>query len=179
MQDAHPSNPGVVRIRIGRSRSLRIALLLAHLGAAAALLLVNGPWWAGAALATVLIISVAANLARYAGNDRARVFELVLRSDGGFEVLTGAGTESAALQYLSLAEPWLTVFGVRSASGRRHDILLLRDNVEQEPFRRLRLRLRQSGAGGSLGVDDAAGGDAPGKPRSLPRGGSSASGDSP
>ncbi len=152
---------------------------MAHLGAAAALLFVSGPWWAGAGLATVLIVSVAANLARYACNDSARVLELVLRTDGGFEVLTGAGRESAALQYLSLAEPWLTVFGVRSASGRRHDILLLQDNVEQEPFRRLRVRLRQSGWGGPVGADDAAGGDAPGKPRTLPRGRSGTSGDSP
>jgi hypothetical protein len=171
VQDAHPSNPGVVRIRIGRSRSLRVALLTAHLGAAGAVLLVNGPWWAGAGLAMVLMISAAAGLAPHFGNDSGRVRELMLRTDGGFEVLTGAGRESAALRYVSLAEPWLTVFGVRSASGRRHDILLLRDNVEQEAFRRLRVRLRESGRSGAAGADGAPGGDVRGKPQTPRRGG--------
>jgi hypothetical protein len=144
VQVAHPSNSGVVRIRIGRSRALLAALLVAHGGAAAALLLVSGPWWAGAGLAMVLLSSAAVSLIRHFGKGRRRVRELVMRADGGFEVLTEAGGEPAALRYVSLAEPWLTVFGVRGASGRRHDILLLQDNVDAEPFRRLRVRLRQS-----------------------------------
>ncbi|MCG3200527.1 MAG: hypothetical protein NFCOHLIN_00382 [Gammaproteobacteria bacterium] len=171
MQDAHPSHPGVVRLRVGRSRSLRFALLPAHLGAAAAVLLVDGPWWAATGLAIVVMISAAAGLARHFGNDSDRVHELVLRTDGRFEVMTAAGQESAELWYVSLAEPWLTVFGVRSASGRRHDIVLLRDNVEPEPFRRLRVRLRQPGRSVPAGADAAAGDGMRGGPRTSPRGG--------
>jgi hypothetical protein len=152
VQVAHPSYSGVVRIRIGRSRALLAALLVAHGGAAAALLLVSGPWWAGAGLAMVLLSSAAASLIRHFGKGRRRVRELLLRADGGFEVLTEAGGEPAVLRYVSLAEPWLTVFGVRGASGRRHDILLLPDNVDTEPFRRLRVRLRQPATGTAPGT---------------------------
>lgn len=175
MQDAHPFNPGVVRLRIGRSRSLRAALLLAHLGAAAAVLLVDGPWWVATGLATFVAISAAANLARHFGS--VRVHELVLRTDGSFVLQSAAGQESAELRYVSLAEPWLTVFGVRSVSGRRHDIVLLRDNVEQEPFRRLRVRLRQSGRSAQAGADGVAGDGVGGGPTTAPRGGAGGPGD--
>lgn len=170
MQVAHHSNSGVVRIRIGRSRTLLAALLVAHGGAAAALLLVSGPGWAGAGLAMVLLTSGAVSLIRHFGMSRRRVRELVLRADGGFDVLTEAGGEPAVLRYVSLAEPWLTVFGVRGASGRRHDILLLPDNVDAEPFRRLRVRLRQPARTQSAGADDAAGGVAGARPLTRPRG---------
>lgn len=152
-------------MRIGRSPSLLAALLAAHGGAAAALLLVSGPWWVGAGLATLMLVSAAVSLTRHFGNSPSRVRELVLHADGGFEVHTEAGGEPAVLRYVSLAEPWLTVFGVRGAGGRRYDILLLADNVDAEPFRRLRVRLRQPGRTESARADDTAGGVAGGRPQ--------------
>jgi hypothetical protein len=162
MQEANPSNSGVLRIRIQPSRTLTIALILAHAGAGAALLLQQGPWWVAAGLIGVLLASASVSVRRYARGGRRRVHELLLRADGGFDVLTATGSEAAALTYVSVAEPWLTVFGVRAASGRRHDIVLLGDNVEAEPFRRLRVRLRESGQPGFKRAGVAPGGAAAG-----------------
>jgi hypothetical protein len=121
------------------SPRLRAALAAVHGLAALAALLNPLPLW----LRLGLVAAVAASLRR---NLRApAVRGLSLLPDGHWEIVGKKGVLTAAPGPATLTTPWLAILDLRSATGR-HAVLVPRDSVDPESFRRLRVHLRIHGA---------------------------------
>ncbi|MGQ0659013.1 MAG: protein YgfX [Chromatiales bacterium] len=132
-----------IRLRIGRSRYLAVVAAAVHLGAAViAYLLPLPPWWRLAVLGAVMW-SAWRVYRVHLRRDGEAVRDLLVRNDGVFEITTASGTHGATLASAEVVEPWLTVLRLRRVDGTRISVVLLRDNVEAQQFRRLRVRLRR------------------------------------
>jgi hypothetical protein len=130
-----------VHLAVRRSRRLTVLLVVMHAGALGAALAIALPWWGRLVFTALVLLSAWRALRRYVIATKAPVRDLLWRSDGGFEVTTPTGIEEAVLRSVEVVEPWLTVFVLRTRSGRNVPVVLLPDAVEVEPFRRLRVRL--------------------------------------
>jgi toxin CptA len=118
------------------SRRLAAALAVAHLVAAAAVLLAALPGW----LAALLLLAVGASLAR--SRLAGVVAVLRLGRDGGFETVGADGTAMAAeVDAQTLVLGWLVVLVYR-VEGRRRALVLPGDALDAEDARRLRVWLR-------------------------------------
>ena len=149
-----------VHLAVRRSRRLAVLLVVMHAGALGAALAVALPWWLRLVLTALVLVSAWRALRHYVIGTEAPVRDLLWRTDGGFEVTTPRGIEEAVLRGVEVVEPWLTVFRLRTRSGRNVPIVLLPDAVEAEPFRRLRVRLcgAASGDPGAARADARGGG---------------------
>jgi hypothetical protein len=135
-----------VDVRIGPSRQLGAALLAVHIGAAVWVALVTAPLWFTLLVSAALVASGWHAVARYV---------LMLRSDA----ITGVRCDSSnqwsvrfrsadiepepvTLLPTSYLHPQLVILNLRlTKNGRLRSVVLLRDNTDQDAFRRLRVRL--------------------------------------
>ncbi len=137
--------PAVLRLRIGASRLLAGALLLAHGVALACAVLVLPDWWmpvaAGAAIAASLVFHVRRDALQR--SDRA-VTEMLLKDAGDCElILKDGSTQAGQIEGSTFVSPLLIVINVsveRSRIGR--SVILLPDCAPAEDLRRLRVWLR-------------------------------------
>ena len=73
---------------------------------------------------------------------------MVWTASGQWLIVDPSGTESRAdLRATSVLWPALVGLDFRLESGGRRSVLLLRDSLDQETFRRLKVRLRTEGLG--------------------------------
>lgn len=126
---------------VSRSKTVAVTLLIVHVGALIPLWIIDEPT-AQLVLALVTLFSLSANAHYLDDRHPRRVRQLVLGLDGEFHVTTGEIAEAARLRVASVVLPGLTVMLLRGDSGRHHRVVLLPDNCPEEPFRRLRVRLR-------------------------------------
>lgn len=133
--------------KLGASRQLATALVLAHAGALAALIPIEAPLWLRAALATALLISLYRCVTRHAlRSGSAAITGLRWRDGEGISVRLG---RSPALQaarirsrfvHRSLVLLWVQLEGSR----RARPLAVAADSLDGEAFRRLRAALLAS-----------------------------------
>ena len=139
-----------LRVRLGPSRRLAAAVIVAH-GAAIAAAVVALPAPAAAIVAAGLAVSTIEHVRRALQRSSLAVAGLELDAGGGAAVAGPAGDWSPArLTDAAVPVPWLAVVHLRDALGRRRTAIVLPDTLAPEPFRRLRvwLRWRPVGANG-------------------------------
>lgn len=126
-----------VTIEIKPSRRLRAALVFLHLAAIAGVG-ISLPGWAPLASAPVLAFSLRR---AWRGVQPA---QLTLRRDGSAAILrVDAQAVECAVMAGSTAFNWLMVWRLRLAdTATVRDLVILRDSVSQEDFRRLQVWLR-------------------------------------
>ena len=123
-------------LSIKPSRRLLLVQLLAHAVAAGAVLASAIPPW----LAAVLLLLVGASLAR--ARRAVAASGLLLRGDGGLEIVSADGTASATeIHAHTLVLSFLVVLLYRQ-QGRLCSLTLLGDSMPAEDFRQMRLWLR-------------------------------------
>lgn len=135
----------MVRVTLKPSRQLAIALTGAHLGAAATLFPLDIFLWTKLGFAMVVAISLAATIRRHALlASRTAVVAVELHELDRAVLQTRNGLwHDARLLETTYVSPFLSVLNLR-ITGRlvpRH-MLIVKDNVDPEDFRRLRAWLR-------------------------------------
>jgi toxin CptA len=127
---------GPLAVALKPSRRLFWIQVLAHAVAAGAVLATTAPSW----LIALLLLLIAISLART--RRTARPKGLILRADGGLEIVGADGTASDAnLHPHSLVLSFLVVLLYRQ-EGRLRGLTLLGDSLTAEDFRQVRLWLR-------------------------------------
>jgi toxin CptA len=127
---------GPLAVALKPSRRLFLFQVVAHALAAGAVLAATVPSW----LMALLLLPIAISLARM--RRKARPAGLILRADGGLEIVGADGTASdAVLHPHSLVLSFLVVLLYRQ-EGSLHALTLLGDSVTAEDFRQVRLWLR-------------------------------------
>ncbi len=127
-------------IGLHRSRFMERGLIAIALSAGCAILALPHP---PALLATLLLL--AAVVLRWSWRQLSpSLSALRLERDGSIQA---AGTGNAAfgestLRGTATVHPWLTVFRLELADGRRHTVVIARGSTTEEDFRRLRVFLR-------------------------------------
>ena len=133
-----------LRLRLGRSRPLLLALAAAHLGAAAALL-VAVPAAASAAGLLLLSISAAHSIRLHAlrlGRRALHALELEGESTCRLQRADGS-VEAFEVRFSSYVSSWIVVLHLHARGRRRPQyVVLLGGSVPAESMRRLRARLR-------------------------------------
>jgi hypothetical protein len=135
----------LLRVALGRSKSLLLVLIAAHGGAAAAVLSTVPAWPWGAAALLVLTASAVHAVRRHALRaGRGAVQSLQLGGGGECRLERADGSVAACrVQGSSYVSPRLVVLHLRE-DGRRlgHYVVLPADSVPADGFRRLRALLR-------------------------------------
>lgn len=128
-------------IGLHRSSLLRGAFLSVAVAALTAIwLLPLAPVWRAALVALLVLL-----LLRIWGSLRASPCRLRLERDGSISVALTAGDDFRPACCLpgATVHPWLCVFRLReSTGGARHLVLVTRDSMAADEFRRLRVFLR-------------------------------------
>ncbi len=132
-----------LRIELRPSRQLATVLVAAHAGGLAVTLPLSWPWWGTSLLGMALAASLAWNLSRHALLSHPRaVWAITWRGEGDFELSRRDGTRTAArLAPDTYVHPRLVILCFRRGRWGRSPVVLCRDAVDQESFRRLRVRL--------------------------------------
>jgi toxin CptA len=135
----------MLRLALGPSRSIAIALTLAHIAASATLLPLDLPIWARVTLALPIAASLAHTLLRYAllqGSGCLVTIELRENDRVAAQTRGGAWHEGRVLG-TTYVSPHLCVINLK-LNGRRfaRHALIVPDNADAEDFRRLRVWLR-------------------------------------
>lgn len=74
---------------------------------------------------------------------------LRLLPDGSWRLSwQGGGEIDARLLGSSISSPWFVLLHLRTGQARRHNLLICRDSLEPESYRRLRVALRVAGLKG-------------------------------
>ncbi len=132
------------QFKLRPSRYLAAVLVVVHGSALAVLFPLTLPVWAKAALAIVILFSLAYHLRRDALlSSRIAVMALLLEEEQA--VLTLRGGDQLAGQVLrnTLVTPFLTVLNVRPQGARlARSVVILPDSMDAETFRQLRVRLK-------------------------------------
>ncbi len=128
------------RVQIRPSRYLWVAFLVTHLGGLSPLYLTTVP----TAFIYLSIVSVMLSLCwlrwRYF-HAPERITDMIFRDDRRFHLLCAdGGVKDAELSGISLLLPWLLIVQFR-IEHRQVSLILARDCVEQDTFRRLRVWL--------------------------------------
>jgi hypothetical protein len=132
-----------IRICFGVSRRLGLAFAVVHAGAVGITLSMGVAWWSTVALLIGVVLSAVWCYRWHFVHRGDAITEVLSLPDGRWLITTARPTLSpAVLLPNSLVLPWLTVLVFRLEDGRRRAVLLLPDNVEENAFRRLRVRLR-------------------------------------
>ncbi|MCX7627470.1 MAG: hypothetical protein N2Z69_03550 [Methylophilaceae bacterium] len=144
-------------IRLHSSRQLLAVLTIAHLGAAAALLVVPVPFWLQLSCGLTILASLVHSVRHHAMRQGAGAIVALRTSGRGMEVQTTDGNWlMVEVLGSSLVTPWLTVLHLRPTPHRRRvPLVLLPDMLLPQDYRRLRVWLRWQDAFGH-GADDAA-----------------------
>ncbi len=132
-----------LRIRPRPSRRLAILLSLAHGGGLLIVPLLPWPWWGLLTMASMLIFSLASCLARHVLLLHPRAVTGIDWTGEGRWLLTLRNGEqiTARLAQDSYLHPQLVILSFHRGRWRRQSVVLCRDAVDQESFRRLRVRL--------------------------------------
>jgi len=131
-----------LRIELGPSRWLAVAVIVAHAAAAAAAL-AGLPASAAAIVTAGLVLSATEHCRRALLHSGLAVAALELDASGDAAVAGPARDWTAArLLDAAVPAPWLAVVRLRDAAGQRRTAIVLPDAVAPEPFRRLRVWLR-------------------------------------
>ncbi|HHM05185.1 MAG TPA: hypothetical protein ENJ19_05525 [Gammaproteobacteria bacterium] len=119
-------------------------ILLSHVSALLALGPLSLPGWGKLALAGAVLGAMVQGWRRQACPGGAgAVTKLVWRAEGGWVLVFGDGREEAAVLRLDcFVHPLLTVLRFVTAGGRRINVVLPRDGLDEDGARRLRVRLR-------------------------------------
>ena len=137
-----------LHLRLAPSPSLAAGLAAAHLGGGACVLATDPSaalQWLAAALVVLLGIR-AIGLHALAGAARA-IVHLTWDGDGRWRLTQRDGRMlEVALEHGSYSHPALVALALRGVDGRLHRVLVARDRIDGESFRRLRVRLRCQGA---------------------------------
>ena len=132
------------QFKLQPSRYLAAVLIAAHGSAIAVLVPLALPVWAKAALAIVILFSLAYHLRRDALlSSKSAVMALMLEDD--WAVLTLRGGDQLAGQMLrdSLVTPYITVLNVLPQGARlARSVVILPDSLDAESFRQLRVWLK-------------------------------------
>lgn len=133
-----------VDIHIGRSKMLGGALIVVHAGAVVLLGVTTLPFWAQLLIAASVLVSVWHAFSRYVilrGADA--ITGLHCDGTNQWRVRFRAGHSApATILPSSYVHPWLVVLNLRiNKRGRCRSSILLRDNIDAQAFRRLRVRL--------------------------------------
>ena len=132
------------QFKLQPSRYLAAMLIAAHGVTFAALFPLALPIWAKAALAPLMLLSLAHHLQRDAWLS-APSSSVALALEGDRVMLTTRGGEQLAGQILrdSLATPFLTVLNVLPQGARlARSVVILPDSLDAESFRQLRVWLK-------------------------------------
>ncbi len=68
--------------------------------------------------------------------------ELQWKPDGQWLLRHQLTTYQVRLSTDSLITPWLTILNFKSNDGRKFTVTIVKDNINKEDFRRLRVRLK-------------------------------------
>lgn len=135
----------MVRARLKPSRLLSTIFTLAHCAAGATVFPLDVSVELKTALLAVILVSLAHSIHRDALlRSRHSIVELELYDKERAAIkLAGSDWQDARILSTSCVTPSLTVLNLRIERGRvaRH-VLLVRDNMNAEDFRRIRVRLR-------------------------------------
>jgi toxin CptA len=141
-----------LRVWLRPSRTLAVAILLAHLAAAAAAV-VALPGAAAAIVGAGVALSAVGHLREALQRAPQAVAGLEFAADGRVAVAGPSGDWlTARLRSAAVPVPWLAVVTLRDARGQRRAAVVLPDALEREAFRRLRVWLRW-GIGSPAGAD--------------------------
>lgn len=123
-------------------------LILIHLLAAAALALWIPQWWMLVPTAALLLSSLGYHWFRHARlQGRALIVRAVWQTQGDWRVFQNAGDEPVKAELLadSFVHPLLIILNFRlPGPGGRQSLLVCRDSIDADSFRRLRARLNVS-----------------------------------
>ena len=122
------------------SRLLICLVMVAHVGAMLIVVLVNLYW----ALKLVLLVVLAVSLVFFLRGKGLGNLSSLTWKDGGEWVLELDGDKQYEMQLLpsSYVSPWLVVLNFRAAEEHKgKSVVLFRDALDPESFRRLRVRL--------------------------------------
>jgi hypothetical protein len=147
----HSSPPSAVPLHLvlEPSRALAAALVAVHFLAAAAALANPLPLWFRLALCGGVLLSCYLTLREYVLDPKVR--GLSLGADGRWEIIFRHGVAAVDPSAGTVVTRWLVVLHLASESAA-FAIPILRDSVDPESFRRLRVHLRiQGGKAGPAG----------------------------
>lgn len=135
-----------LRLEPGSSITLTTTLALAHGTAAAAIVCTPWPYWAQA-ICLLAVLSGAVLGTRIFLRENG-VKALCMLKDASWRLtLRDGGEWHGTLNGESLVSPWLCLFVLDGTAGRRR-VLILRDSLDRNGFRRLRVGLRVRPASG-------------------------------
>lgn len=132
-----------LRISPGFSLRLTILLILVHLGGILMLLNMQWQWWQIVLMSSVVLISLIYNFGRHVlQTHQQSITEINWTSDGRWLLTTRSGNSfQARLSENSFLHPQLVVLNFNRGRWKRQSVVLFRDALDQESFRRLRVRL--------------------------------------
>ncbi|SMF95601.1 hypothetical protein SAMN02949497_2966 [Methylomagnum ishizawai] len=127
-------------LRLEPSRRLLGLLAALHLLAGGCAVANGLPWWAKPPLLFAVALSYRAVRRDYGVMPRVR--EVVLDGEGGVVVSGRAGPVEGTLAGGCVVTAWVVILRLRTLDGRLLAIPIVRDAVDVEAFRRLRVGLR-------------------------------------
>jgi len=135
----------VIPLRFNPGFSLRLAVLLTltHVGGIGLLIILPWQWWQIILMSSVLAIGLIYNIGRHVLLIHQRsITEVNWTSDGRWLLTTRSGDSfPARLSENSFLHPQLVVLNFNRGRWKRQSVILFRDALDQESFRRLRVRL--------------------------------------
>jgi len=140
------SSPGYassLRIEPGFSRCLASLVVLSHGGVLPLIPLLPVSWWLRLALAVLVFISFWRQFRlQVLRRDPQAITALEWRADGSWLLTARNGINmSPALKADSYVHPALVILNFSGTGNRLLSIVLFRDSLDHDTFRRLRLRL--------------------------------------
>jgi toxin CptA len=145
-------NP-TLRVWLRPSRTLAVAVVLAHLAALAAAVAAL-PGAAAAVVAAGVALSAIGHLRATLHRGPQAVAGLELTADGRVAVAGPSGDWlTARVGSVAVPVSWLAVVTLRDALGQRRAAVVLPDALDPDAFRRLRVWLRWATAAGPAGAD--------------------------
>ncbi len=140
-------NPFTVTLKITPGFSRTLFLVLISVAFVAMIVIMSLPLPLSVKLAGSLIILIwlVVVLREHCWHLDQAIRTATLRTDNSWLVsFDGQEPVKADLLPECLVQPWLTVLVFRMPDRRRKSLILVRDNVDADTFRRLRVRLKNS-----------------------------------
>jgi hypothetical protein len=133
-----------LRLELGPSRALAVWLIVVHATPLVLLPLLQLPHWLNLAIAAAVLCGLFAAWRRQVWRGHPDAVRTVLWKEAGHCLLT---LNSGQQQRVSLAAqafilPWMVVLHFNTPQRRLRSLLVLSDMLDDETFRRLRVRLR-------------------------------------
>ncbi len=140
-------NPFAVTLKITPvfSRSLFLVLIIVSLTAMIVIICLPLNLWIKLIACLIILIWLAVVLREHCWHLDRAITTATLRTDDSW-LITFDRQEPVKAELLAgcLVQPWLTVLEFRLPDRRKKSLILLRDNVDKDIFRRLRVRLKNT-----------------------------------